>query len=76
MRDKTEGMDLFYFALALMGMGPKQSGETTQITNSQGNFPTVALSLGPEGWALLSSSLSTSQEVALPLRGGDSWPPR
>lgn len=30
-RDKMEGLDLFYLALALMGMRLRHSGETTQI---------------------------------------------
>ena len=48
-----EGMDLFYLALALTGMGPRHSGETTQIilraTSRQFPLPTAVLPLDPQG---------------------------
>lgn len=46
-------MDLFYLALALTGMGPRHSGETTQIilraTSRQFPLPTAVLPLDPQG---------------------------
>ena len=61
MRDKTEGMELFFATPALMGAGRGHSRRATQVdptraTSRQCPLCTVVVPLGLPGWALPSSA--------------------